>query len=371
MVAAVGLSVGSLIAAVGIATTAATQINADIAASTLDLVSLTVVPEPGGPPVTLPDDASDRLEAVTMVEAAGARLNVSEIASVLVTRTADPRAAQIRSSVPVVGVTSGYLRTARAVDSDHLWMLDSPDLRVAYVGVTAAADLGIPVTADPGGLRVWVDGVAHDVVGFIEPGGPASLERAVAIPYAQAVAYTGTDAEATLLARTEPGAGAQIARVAATAVRPDAPQRLEVSPVVSVESLRRGVNTQLDRLAAWTGSILLALTVLLIANSMVVAVTARTAEIGLRRALGTPARGIAAVFLTEGAFVGALGGLVGAAVASVTVVVTGLINRWDVVLEPWMVAAGPVLGLVVGLVASVYPALRASRISPALALRAD
>lgn len=446
MVAAVGLSTGALLASVGISAVAARQIGSDIAASTLDLVTVSVArgadqagpdPEPSGtgrpdavgdtaedaagapgadsagapgertpapadlaesrgeqstrpadsaeaspqdasgPPgaarTVLPDDTEERLGRVDLVAGAGRRLDVSQVADPVVTRLGGgaPPAGDEGTAPALVAVTAGYLRAAATPGpAERFFHLDG-ELPVAFLGREAADRLDVPVTGDPTGLQVWVDGAPYDVVGYLDGDGPAALGNAVVVPYATGLAMTGDDAQATVLIRSVPGAGAQVARVAATAIRPDAPERLETSPVVSVDSLRRGVSTQLDRLAAWTGVILMCLTVLLIANSMVVAVMARTAEIGLRRALGSSRAQVAGVFLTEGALIGLLGGLVGAAVAAAAVVVTSAANGWTAVLVPEWIAAGPLIGTAVGLLASAYPALRASTIQPALAVRSE
>ncbi len=389
MAVAVGLSCGALISSVGISVAASSQIDADLAASTLDVVTVSAVPVAvaaatgGGTSAgagvvgagIFPADAGDRARAVDLVEGAGMRLELTGVTQTTVTRTqgetyrpGDFGAAGAR--VRVVGLDAGYLAAARVdVPADRSWHLDT-GARVAFLGPRAAEVLGVPDVPNPVGVQVWVDGDAYDVLGIVR-GGVAGLDDAVVVPYGRAVEQAGRDDRSTLLVRTVPGAGASVSHVIATAVRPDAPERLAASPVVGVDTLRRGVTTQLDRLAAWTGSVLLALTVLLIANSMVVAVTARAGEIGLRRALGFSRAAVAAVFLAEGGLVGLLGGLVGSAVASATVVATAAASGWSAVLDPWLVATGPALGATVGLAASVYPALRAARVSPALALRSD
>ena len=267
--------------------------------------------------------------------------------------------------------TSGYLRAAGTTGPSELFFHLDGEFPVASLGETAAASLDVPVTDDPTGLQVWIDGRPYDVAGFVGSDGPAALGNAVVVPYRSGVVIAGDDGDATVLVRAVAGAGARVAGVVATAIRPDAPERLEASPVVSVDSLRRGVTTQMDRLAAWTGVILMSLTILLIANSMVVAVMARTAEIGLRRALGSTRMHVAGVFLTEGALVGFLGGLVGAAVASAAVVITASANGWTAVLDVRWISVGPVIGTAVGLLASAYPAQRASAVHPALAVRAE
>ena len=97
---------------------------------------------------------------------------------------------------------------------------------------------------------------------------------------------------------------------------PGTPEKLDVSQVVLHEDIRQSVSGQLTRQAAWIGGFLLVLTVLLIANSMIVSVTARTTEIGIRRALGASRSAVAGVFWFEGGLVGALGGLAGAGIST-------------------------------------------------------
>lgn len=378
MVFAVALSAGALVASAGISDAASRQIGADIAASTLDLVGMSVVPVPDddsgvdhgrGTATILPDETDERLASVDLVMDGGRRLDID--AATQITRFSDADPLSRAPSPSLTATTSGYLRAARAeVPEDRIFLLDGT-LPVALLGAEAAQMLDIPIVADPTGLTVWIGGVEYDVVGFIGESGPAALSGGVVIPYDRGLSLVKKDAESTVLVRTAPGAGAQVASVIALAVRPDAPERLAVSPVVSVESLRTGVSTQLDRLAAWTASILMVLTILLIANSMVVSVTARSAEIGVRRALGCSRRHVAATFLTEGSIIGLLGGLAGAALGAITVVVTCVLNEWTVVLPPLWIAAGPAIGLAVGLLSSAYPSGRAAGISPAEAVRAE
>jgi putative ABC transport system permease protein len=67
--------------------------------------------------------------------------------------------------------------------------------------------------------------------------------------------------------------------------------------------------------------------------------------------------------------IGLLGGLVGSALGVFAVVIVALINGWTPIIDTWMVVGSALLGSVVGLLAGLYPALRASRIEPVTALR--
>ncbi|MBI9115124.1 ABC transporter permease [Sanguibacter suaedae] len=384
LLAAVALSTGALISSLGISAVAARQVDAGLAASTIDLVTVQSAARTATPaddtgstdaeePAArlLPDDAQERATALDLVAAAGTRLDLTELRTMPVSRhQPGTPGGETVTGVTVSGISSGYLDTIRTDSTPPAsFLLDEPE-RIVLLGETAAKTLGIPVSATPLGLTLWLDGYRYTVVGFISSS-TVDLSSTIAIPYPTAVALAGSDRTARVLVRTAPGAGAPVVDAIRTALRPDAPERLTSSQVSGVADLRAGVSTQLDRYAAGIGAFLLLITTLLIANSMIVSVTSRTAEIGVRRAMGAGAGNVAALVLTEGGLVGLLGGLAGSALAAVAIVVVGLVNDWTVLISASSLVAGPALGALAGVVSSLYPAVRAARIQPALAVRSD
>lgn len=372
IMAAVALSTGALICAVGISVTAARQVDAGLAAGVVDTFTVRGTlsnSSPGQDQATFTTDAEERLYAIPGVVAAGRYLELGGTIEGAIGRAFDTNKRDI-SNYQVIGVKSGYFDAVRAQPtSASLFLMDAPE-RVVVLGSDIADELDIPVTADPTGLAVILDGQRYEVLGFVSAG-TTDLSRMVLIPYHVAEQLAGNDSEAVMYVRTQVGAGPAVARVATTALRPEAPQHLRASTVIDASKARTGVSTQLDRLAAGVGALLLLLSILLIANSMIVAVMSRTPEIGLRRAIGSSARYVAMLFLLEGSIAGLLGGLAGTALGTVALVVVSLVNEWSFVMPLPVLLGGPVIGALTGVLSSAYPAFRAAGIAPAIAVRAD
>ena len=106
-----------------------------------------------------------------------------------------------------------------------------------------------------------------------------------------------------------------------------------------------------------------------IANVMVIAVLERRGEIGLRRALGARRIHIGAQFVGKAVLLALIGGTAGAVLGGFATTVYSSARHWSAVVSVPALLGSVAIALVVGGVAGVYPALRATRLSPSEALR--
>lgn len=107
-----------------------------------------------------------------------------------------------------------------------------------------------------------------------------------------------------------------------------------------------------------------------IMNIMLVTVTERTREIGIRKAVGAKKRDIMFQFLLESIFISALGGMLGIAAGFLGArLLDRVIPRLPTVISPWSIVAAFIFALLVGLFFGIYPARKAARLDPIQALR--
>jgi len=106
-----------------------------------------------------------------------------------------------------------------------------------------------------------------------------------------------------------------------------------------------------------------------IMNIMLVSVTERTREIGLRKSVGALRRDISLQFLTEAMTLTGLGGAVGVALGVLTALVVGAVSPLRTATPLWSVLVGLGVSISIGLFFGLYPALKAARLDPIDALR--
>mgnify|MGYP000897238302 FL=1 len=225
---------------------------------------------------------------------------------------------------------------------------------------------GLPQVAP--GVSIWVDGQLMPVIGLFDPGNSGYEFRNSVIVSPGALQRTGRG-QVTYIAETERGYGKAVAKAIPLALKPAEPSQINVETPSDLQSLRASIASDLGLYVGVLSGILLVLASLSAATAMYLSVQSRTAEIALRRAIGSSKWLIARIFLMEGVMLGVLGGSIGACSGMIATIILSLVQGWQAVLSPGFVVLGVGVGALTGLVSSAYPAWVASRKSPADAMR--
>jgi putative ABC transport system permease protein len=196
------------------------------------------------------------------------------------------------------------------------------------------------------------------------------IERTALIGYPVAHRLFGTERNATTLyVEADPERVPEAAGLLAATADPQYPEQTEVSRPSSALQARAAAQGALTSLFLGLGAVALLVGGVGIANVMVISVLERRGEIGLRRALGATRGQIGLQFLGESVLLSLLGGGAGIGLGAAATAGYASIQGWIVVIPGLAVAGAVGLALMLGAVAGLYPALRASRLAPAAALR--
>lgn len=368
------LGVAALVATLGMSQTAGGQILASF--DELRATEVTVTPQSTGVGDSevrayIPWNVENRLDRLNGVRAAGARAKVDiATAEVRASVIRDPSAAAaaapkvVAASPGLLPAIRGTLASGRWFDLGHSERAD----RVAVLGRAAAERLGVArLDRQP---AILIGDESYLVIGILE-----SVDRerdllgAVMIPSGTAVDRFGSGSPDKVVIDTAIGAPELIRKQAPIALSPNHPEQLRAQRPTEPEGARARVSRDVDTLFLVLGLVSLSIGALGIANITLVSVLERVGEIGLRRALGATRGEITLQFLAESGATGLLGGILGTLFGLGVVVVVSLVRQWNPIIDSAIPLGAPVVGLLVGLVAGIYPALRAARLQPVDALR--
>ena len=237
------------------------------------------------------------------------------------------------------------------------------------LGAAAATALGID-RAD-GSTVVWLGNQWFDVVGILQPLALApELDRSVLIgfPVAETLLHAN-GSPVQIYVRTDPTSVGAVQSVLAATADPAAPQDASVANPTDALTARADASAAFQSLFLALGAVALIVGGIGIANVMVIAVLERRGEIGLRRALGAERGHIGIQCVAEAALLAAIGGTSGSILGAVATAAYATARHWHTVVSLPLLLAAIALALLVGATAGLYPALRASRLSPSEALR--
>jgi putative ABC transport system permease protein len=249
---------------------------------------------------------------------------------------------------------------------------------VAVLGAIAAQRLGIDRVYPA--ERIWLGGQWFNVAGILEPSPLApDIDSSTLIGYPAAQTYLGyvslvggeteTGPPSSIYVRAAIDQVAAVQALLAPTANPAAPYEVAVSQPSDVLVARAAAAGAFDRLFLGLGVVALIVGAVGVANIMIISVLERRSEIGLRRALGATQGQIRAQFLGESILLAVIGGVGGVVAGAAATAVYASSLGWAVVIpvEAWL--GGIASALLIGAVAGLLPAVRASRLPPTEALR--
>jgi putative ABC transport system permease protein len=255
---------------------------------------------------------------------------------------------------------------------------DEHSAHVAIVG----ADIVDKVlgAGDPLGKEIRVDGTPFEVIGVGERQGKMlgmSMDNWVAVPLTAFLHQYGQHASMTIY--VDAGGGGAVMETAQDDLRtimrarrhlgPGQPDAFSIDSSATFQNLLGNILNNFGAVVAAIASISLLVGGIVIMNIMLVAVTERTREIGIRKALGARRKDILVQFLIESATIALAGGVMGVIAGIVLAKLITLAIAFPSSVQLWSVLVSLFVASAVGLFFGVYPAYKASALDPVAALR--
>lgn len=367
------IGVGAIVAAVGLTESAKGNVNATLEQLGTNLVTVQAsagVSQPGQLP-KLPEETRERMLAVSLIESVS---TLTEIAGHRVLPY--PAAAEAFEVLPI-SLRAADAEVPSVLEVSLTWgrWLDPWDEQPGHRTVILGAETAAAFAVLPGESRtILIDDRHYGVAGVLDPVPLIpSYDLSVFISFeAAARDFNDEGGPTEAIFRVDPNTRLQLsdADFLNTVITAGGPGGID-APVVPTDALEASaaVDETLRAVVLLMGGLALLVGGLGIANVMSISVLQRSSEIGIRRALGHSRARIAGQFLLEAMVVGALGGLLGAALGAGIVVVGADYRDWTLVLAPSLLIGAAVLAVGVAVFSGLIPAIRAARLEPLETLR--
>lgn len=366
---ALGIAIGvaAIVAVLGLAASSQARLIAEINALGTNLLTVQNGESLSGQTAELPKAAPamiGRIAGVQQVQSTG-----SVSAYVYRSRLVSLVSPFETNAISVEAASLGLLQALHTTMAEGRFLNAATErYPTAVLGWAAARRLGIDRVFS--GERIWVGGRWFYVGGIVRPALHFSeLDASVLVGVPAAERYLGFDGRpSTVYVRAETSEVTSVQALLAPTANPKAPYEVDVSQPSAALEAEAEAKAALNSLLLGLGAISLVVGAVGVANIMLIGVLERRSEIGLRRALGATRGQIRTQFLSEAILLGALGGAVGVIFGAAGTAVYASTKGWAIVVPVLAWGGGLGAALLIGAVAGLLPALRAARLSPAVAL---
>jgi putative ABC transport system permease protein len=365
---ALGIAIGiaAAVAVLGVSASSRAGLLAELGAEG-NLLTVSAGQDFTGSPAALPVTATGMIRRIPPVQSVCA---VGYLPGVTVRRTAAIPAID-SGGISVLATQTSLLRTLGGSVARGAF-LNAATARYPAVALGAVAAQTLGITRVPPGTQVYLAGQYFTVVGILRPVPLApEIDEAALVGFPVANTRLGLGGHPTkVYLRTEPDQVQAVDEVLPFTVNPAQPEGVQVSRPSQLLAARAQAGSAFTGLFLALGAVAVLVGGVGVANIMVISVLERRSEIGLRRALGATRRQVGSQFLAESVMLSAFGGVGGVVLGAVATTAYALASRQSVVVPLPAIGEGVAVALSVGLLAGVYPAVRAARLPPTEALRA-
>jgi putative ABC transport system permease protein len=369
VLSALGIAIGiaAMIAVVGISTSSRAQLNQLLSELGTNLLSVGPGTSMFGEAATMPDESVAMIGRIAEVEAVSA---IGQLADAKIYRNNRISPAQ-SGGLAVFAARLNLLETVGARIVAGSWLNAATAVYPTVVlGARAATRLGIGPSLI--GNPIWLGDRWFTVIGILEPVSLVpSLDLCAFIGWPAGEHYLHFKGDiTTLYVRTEPAAVEAVRDLLARTANPEQPNDVDVSRPSDALAAEAAADITFMGLLLGLGTVALLVGGIGVANTMVISVLERRAEIGLRRSQGATRTHICIQFLGEALLLALLGGASGIVIGWLVTIGYARLQGWPIDIPLWVVAGGLGATLVIGGVAGLYPAIRAARLAPTEALSA-
>jgi putative ABC transport system permease protein len=364
---ALGIAIGiaAMVAVVGISSSSRAELNETLDALGTNLLTVAPGTTLTGEQAQLPFSAESMVTRIGPVRSQSA---IGRVAEAPVYRS-DKIPAIETNGIAVYAARTDLLATVGGTIRSGRWIDAATGSYPATVlGSAAAERLGFSRSGTD--TQVLIGGEWFTVIGILEPAALApELDSAALIGWPVAGHRLHFDGHPTrIYTRSQDSQVEAVRSVLGATANPEAPNEVEVSRPSDALAAKQAAGEAFTGLLLGLGAVALLVGGVGIANIMVISVLERRAEIGLRRSLGATRGQVRTQFLTESLMLSALGGASGAVLGSAVTAAYAAYQDWLTVIPIWALLGGFASTLVIGGLAGLYPAIRASRLSPTEAL---